>query len=806
MLHNLIKQSIRSLKRQRSYLLINVTGLSIGIACSLLITLYVLYEAGYDRFNRKKDQIYNVVMNFRIGGQEASEAMSPSPLGETIIREIPEVEDFLRMKQVNGAKTLTFNNLIYSEENIIEADSSFFNFFSVPVLNGDPANLLNGPGKIVLSETTAEKIFGKQNPVDEILKIGDDTTLYIVTGVMGDIPGNSHFQAGVLVSMMSDPKSVSQDWGNNNMSTYVLLKPNTDYRTMDDKLKTLTARHVGPLLQEVLKLSFEEFLAKGNKFGYHLQKLTDIHLDTTIKPHFTAAVDPKLLKILSGIALLILLVASVNFTHLSIAQASARSKEVAVRKLNGSRRGLLIIQFLSESILMSLLSTLIGLLLIKPVLPLFNDLLGTTVSMDFSATWYILPSIILFPLLTGIFAGSYPAFFLSSFNPNDILKGGKYNCRSRGTLRNVLVILQFTISIFLIVGTLIMYRQINYMIKRNPGFNKSQLLVLQNEAALGSNAGSFKKKIADIPGVISLTSSSYVPGDIRSNNGYALEGKKDETILMWTNYVDYDFLQTYGMELSSGRFFNKEFLSDPEACLVNESSIKKFNIDPEKIRIMGYKDTGEMEFIPIIGVVKDFVFESRKNQIAPLIIRLKAENEKQGCITVRIAQQNYGEIISKIEDAWQESQAAEPIRYTFMDDIMRQLYIRERQNALIAVISAILAIFVAILGLYGLTSFSVENRTKEIGIRKVMGSSITGICYLITKKTLILITISSFISFPFIYYASGKWLENFYYRIDPGIITFLGGLIITMLIALLTVSYRTFKAAKVNPARSLRYE
>ena len=806
MLRNLIKHSLRSLKRQRSYLIINMTGLSIGIACSLLITLYVLYEASYDRYNIKRNRIYSIALNFRIGGEESTEAMASPPLGETMVREIPEVEGFLRMRRMSLPGTLTLNDQTYSEENIIEADSSFFNFFTIPVLFGDPASLLNAPGKIVLSSSVAEKIFGSQNPVDKILKIGHDTTSYIVTGVMGDIPGNSHFKAGALVSMMSDPQSGSQEWGNNNMSTYVLLKPNTDYRSVNEKLKPLGVKYVGPLLKEVLKLSYEEFLERGNKFEYSLQKLADIHLDTSVKPHFLATVDPKLLRILSGIALLILLVAAVNFTYLSIAQASARSKEVAVRKLTGSRRRTLVFQFLSESLLMAFVSTVVALVIIKMVLPLFNDLLGTTLRLEITSAWYVLPFIILFPLVTGILAGSYPAFFLSSFNPNQILKGGRYSAGSRGRLRNMLVVLQFTISIFLIVGTLVMYRQINYMIKRDPGFNKSQLLVLENEGALGSNNRSFKEKIAGIPGVISLASSSYVPGDIRSNNGYALEGKKDETILMWTNYVDYDFLQTYGMKLLSGRSFNKEFASDVQACLVNESAIKKFNIDPEKVRIMGYNGTGEMVFIPIIGIVKDFIFESQKNQIAPFIFRLKGENDRNGCITVKIASQNYAGTIKRLEDAWHESKADEPIRYRFMDDIMRQLYIKERQNALIAVVSSILAIFVAILGLYGLTSFSVENRTKEIGVRKVMGSSITSICYLISKETLLLIMISALISFPVIYFVAGKWLENFFYRINPGVITFMGGLIITMLIALLTISYRTIKAARTNPARSLRYE
>jgi putative ABC transport system permease protein len=806
MLNNIVKYSLRSFKRQRSYILINITGLSFGIACSLLIALYIFNEASYDRFNVKRDRIYDIAMNFKISDQEFTEAASTVPLGAAMLSEFPEVEDYLRMKRIYGAKTLTYNNQAYSEDNIIEADSSFFNFFTIPVLRGDPGNLLNAPRKIVLSASVAKKIFGNESPVDKILKIEKDTTPYVITGVMGDIPGNSHFRAGVLVSMLSDPQADNQDWGNNNLCTYVLLKPNADYKNVDEKLKPLVVKYIGPLLKQGLGYSFEEFLKKGNKFGYFLQKLTDIHLDTSVKPHFLATGDPKLLTILSGIALLILLVAAVNFTNLSTAQVSARSKEVGIKKLGGSTRGMLIAQFLTESIIMSFVSTIIAFIILIIILPLFNDLLGTTLALKFSGTWYIIPFIILFSVITGILAGSYPAFYLSSFSPYRILKGGKDNSSHKGRLRKVLVVLQFTISIFLIVGTLIMYRQITYMLKRDPGFKSAQLLVLENEGALGANARTFKETIAMIPGVINVTSSTSVPGKNESNNGYALEGKKDETILMWTNYVDYNFLQTYAMELQSGRFFNKEYRSDAQACLLNESAIKKYNIDPEKMRILLYRDSGKMDYCPIIGVVKDFVFESQKNQIAPYMFMLKPENAGYGYITVKISPRNYSETIRKIEDNWKEFTTDEPIKYNFVDDIINQLYIKERQNALIAVISSVLAIFIAALGLYGLTSYTVEHRIKEIGIRKAMGSSVLSICYRISRETIILVTISAFISFPIIYYISEKWLENFYYRISPGIPTFLGGLITAMLIALLTISYRTVKAARANPAESLRYE
>ena len=806
MLTNLFKQSTRSFKRQRSYVIINITGLSLGIACSLLIALYIFNEASYDRYNENKDRIYNIATNFLVGGEESTDAMSPYIIGPTMLREIPEVEDFLRMKRYYGANTVIYNNQEFSEEYIIEADSSFFSFFTIPVLAGNKSELLNAPGKVVLSASLARKIFGSTNPVDKVLRLGKDTVSYIVSGVMDDVPGNSHFRAGMLISMMSDPRVDEQEWGNNTLNTYVLLKPNADYKSVEEKMKPFVVSQIGPLLQQVLKISFEEFLEKGNKYGYYLQKLTDIHLDNSIKPHFLATGDPKLLKILGGIALLILLVATVNFTNLSTAQAGKRSKEVAVRKLTGSGRGILIIQFLAESVLMSVIATVIALIIIKIVLPFFNDLLGTSLSLNLSATPYVIPFLILFPVLTGILAGSYPAFYLSSFNPNSILKGGKVNSNHRGSLRKILVVLQFSISVFLIVGTLIMYRQIIYMLNRYPGFNKEQLLAIENERVLGQNARSFKESLTGIPGVMSIAGSNYIPGNIRSNQGYALEGRKDETILLWTISVDYDFLGTYDMELMSGRFFSRAFPSDYEACLVNEAAIKKFNIDPENMRIIGYSDAGPTYYYPIIGVVKDFVFESQKNQIEPLIIRLRHENERYGYITVRMSQLNYMSTIKQIENTWSEFVKDEPIKYTFLDDIMNQLYIRERQNASIAVISAVLAILIASLGLYGLTSYSVEHRIKEIGVRKVMGSSVAGISYLISKDTLILVTISALVSFPVILYASRKWLENFYYRINPGIITFLGGLVIALLIAFLTISYRTVKAARANPAKSLRYE
>jgi len=614
MLNNLIKYSLRSFKRQRAYIIINVLGLSIGIACSLLIAFFVLHETNYDSYNVKKKRIFNMVCNFKLGGQEFTDASSSAPMGPAMLKEFPEVEDFLRIMKLGWIKSVNYNNQDFTEDQILEADSTFFNFFSIPVLKGDPRNLLNAPMKAVLSESTARKIFGNEDPVDKTLKLGKDTTLYTVTGVMADIPGNSHFSADILISFMSDPQANSPQWTNNRLSTYVMLKPNSSYKNVDEKLLALVLKYVGPEIARILSIPFDEFISKGNKYGFSTQRLTDIHLDTSVQPHFKATGDPKFLKILGGIAILILVIAAINFTNLSTAQAFRRAKEVGIKKVGGSPRGILIAQFLSESIILAGISTIFGLIIIKLILPYFNELLSANLQLDLLSAWYLIPSLILFSLVVGILAGIYPAFILSSFNPYKVLCGNMKSSREKRGLRRVLVVFQFTVSIILIVGTIVMYRQITYMLNKDTGFNKEQLIVLENAEALGAKAQSFKEAVKTIPGVIKIAGSSSVPGRANNYNGYMLEGNKDETILLWTNWIDYDYIESYGMTLADGRTFNEQYATDKQACILNEAALKKFNIDPSKKRIMEYRDSGKVAYLPIVGVVKDFVFESLRNQ------------------------------------------------------------------------------------------------------------------------------------------------------------------------------------------------
>jgi putative ABC transport system permease protein len=806
MLQNLFRHTLRSFKRQRAYVIINILGLSTGIACSLLIALFVINEASYDNFNVKKDRIYRTILNGKIGGQEVTTTSSPAIMGRTLRSEFPEIEDFLRMSG-RGPTVIEYNNQTFTEDHLIEVDSSFFNFFTIPVLKGDMQNLLNAPRKAVLSESTARKIFGEENPIDKTIKIGNDSIRYTVSGVIGDIPGNSHFAANILTSFMTNPRSSDPQWMNNSFSTYLLLKPNASFKTVDEKFPPLLRKYVGPELQQYMGISFDDLEKQGNIYRFYLQSLNDIHLDTSVQQEFKTASDPKFLIIFGSIAVLIILIAAINFMNLSTAQASKRAKEVGIKKIGGSSRGMLIAQFITEACFLSMVSLVLAIVFIKAALPFVSDFLKIELTLNLFENAYILPVLLLFSIFVGFLAGSYPAFYLSSFSPYEVLKGEVKNNMKNGMLRKVLVVFQFAVSILLIIGTMIMYRQIHYMINKDLGFSKEQLLVINRAGAMGKKMKTFKTLVKEIPGVINITSSTAIPGRTNNTNGYRIEGRKDEPVIMATAWVDYNYLDTYGMTLLSGRFFEESYSSDQQACLVNEAAIKNFGItDWQGSRFFQPGDSGKMEYLPILGVVKNFNFESLRNPIEPYILKFQNDGMLWGYVTVKISAQNYINTISQIEKVWKEFMANDPLQYYFLDEDFEQMYSQEKQNAQMAVIFSILAIFIAGLGLFGLTSFTVEQRTKEIGVRKAMGSSIAGIYFEISREIIVLVTISALVSWPLIYYIAGNWLENFYYRINLGLFSFVAGLGIALTIALLTISYKVLQAARVNPAQSLKYE
>ncbi len=806
MFTNLLKHSLRSFKRQRAYIIINILGLSIGIACSLLIALYVINEASYDRFNVKKDRIYRLILNGKIGGQEITGAYTPPAMGKTLAKEFPEVEDFLRMNGW-GPTVMEYNDQKFKEDHVIEVDSSFFNFFSIAVIKGDAQNLLNAPHKAVLSESTAKKMFGNENPIDKTIKLGNDSVRYTVSGVMADVPGNCHFEANVLISFMTNPYSESPIWMNNSLSTFILLRPNATCKTVDAKFPELLKKYVGPEVQKYMGISIDDFMKQGNKYRFYCQNLQDIHLDPNIQQSFKPSSDPKYLIIFGSIALLIVLIAAINFMNLSTAQAARRAKEVGIKKVGGSSRGMLIAQFLSESTILAFASLLVAVVLVKIALPQINTMLGSALSLKLFTAWYIIPILISFAILVGFLSGTYPALFLSSFTPYEVLKGDIKNNMRSGRLRRVLVVFQFTVSILLIVGTMIMYNQIKYMLNKDVGFSKDQIIIVERVDELGKRMKSFKEAVKQIPGVVNISSSSAVPNRNNNNNGYGMEGRKDESFLIQTNNVDYDYIATYGMTMVKGRAFNESYSSDKDACMINESAMKEFNIkDIEKTRFIVPTQDGKGKMIQVIGVVKNFNFESLRNPIKPYIFNFKPDEYSYGYLSVKLSAGNFSKTISAIEKLWKEFAANTPIQYYFLDKDFEKMYIQEKQNARMAVIFSILAIFIASLGLFGLTSFTVEQKTKEIGVRKAMGSSVLGIYMVISREVFILVSISAILAWPIIYYVAGKWLQNFYYRINLSIFTFLAGLMIAIGIAVITITYRILKAANINPAQSLKYE
>jgi putative ABC transport system permease protein len=566
-------------------------------------------------------------------------------------------------------------------------------------------------------------------------------------------------------------------------------------------------KHIAPEIQKYMGISLSDFLAKGNKWSFYLQNLKDIHLDPSVMQQFKESGDPKYLKILGSLAILIVIIAAINFMNLSTAQASRRAKEVGIKKVGGSSRGLLILQFLLESFILSFVSLLIALIIIKVTLPYFNNLISAKLAPNLFSSWYIIPCLILFTMLVGFLSGSYPALYLSSFNPYEVLKGGVKKSTHNGILRKVLVVFQFTISILLIVGTIIMYRQITYMINKDLGFNKEQILVIDKAGSLGTKINSFKESVKGIPGVTHIVSSTAVPGRNNRTAAFNMEGNTNALFDMETNYVDYDYLETYGITISSGRTFNKTFTTDHQACIINESAIKNLGItNLETTRFTSPGDPTGKNYLQLIGVVRDFNFKSLHTQIKPYIFCLKTDDLPGGYLSVKLSEQNYTKTIGAIGNKWKEFTGGKPLEYYFVDKDFEQMYIAEKQNARMAVIFSILAIFIASLGLFGLTSYTVEQRTKEIGVRKAMGSTVTGVYAVIAKEVIILVSVSALIAWPVIYFAGSKWLESFYYRIPLSAMSFIAGLLIALGIATLTISYRILRAASINPAKSLKYE
>lgn len=807
MLKNYLKTALRNLLKHKGYSLINIAGLAIGMASCLLILLFVSDELSYDSYNDKQDRIYRVAGSFRFGGRDIEAATAPAPMAKVLIDEYPEIEDAVRFRQ-RGSYVIQYGEDSFRERLVSFADQSFFNVFSVPLLKGDPKTALASPNTLILSRNTAEKYFRDENPVGKTLKL-DNEEDYKVTGVFEEIPDNSHFHFNIILSMSSLEESKSPIWLSNNFQTYILLRQDADPEALEAKFPDLIVRYMGPQVESFFGKSMEKLAAEGDiKAEYYLQPLRDIHLHSDLVAEIEPNSDIKYVYIFSAIALFILIIASINFMNLSTARSAGRAKEVGIRKVLGSYRRQLIGQFLTESMILSFISMIIAVLMVIASLSFFNNISGKALSVLELLNGSMPLALILITVLTAFLAGSYPAFFISAFQPVKVLKGQMKLGIKTGTLRSGLVIFQFAASIILIVGTFMVYNQLRYIQNRKLGFNKEQVLILDNTYLLGKQVESFKNTMLSYPQFVNATISGFLPvPSSRDISAVFPEGefdsKKSTPMHNWV--VDYDYIKTLDMGIIQGRDFSRDFSTDTSATIINQAAAKQFLWDEPLEKRVGRvtSQQGDIELYTVIGVVEDFHFESLRNTIEPLVMFL---GESIGTISFRVKTENISETVDLLRKKWREFLPYQPFEYSFMEERFDNIYRAEQRIGRIFGVFAALAVFIGCLGLFGLAAFTAEQRTKEIGIRKILGASAPNIIRLLLKEFIVLVSIANLVAWPIAYFVMKKWLQDFAYKVSFSVWIFLLAGLSTLLIALLTVSFQAIKAAFSDPADSLRYE
>ena len=729
MVKNYLLIALRNAWRNKGYTLINLLGLAIGITSSIIILLFVLDEVSFDRHNEHFRDIYRITIKGKIQGNEIEAALSNAPMGATLKSDFPEVEEFTRLFTFDGDPVVRYEEKVFIEENFYYADSTFFNVFTAPVVFGDPKGMLNRPNTVVLTEEIARKYFGNENPVGRLLQVGQREESFEVTGVVKGFPENSHFRFSILGSMTSIYLADVTRWLGNNNYTYVRLRDGFKPAVLESKFPDLIAQHMGTELEEILGLTMEEFFATGNTYGYYMQPLKDIHLNSDLQFEINPGGSQSSVIIFSIIAVFLILIASINFMNLSTASAAKRATEVGIRKAAGAEKNSLIWQFLSESFLTTLLALMLAVVMVELFLPAFNNLTGKSLEMLSLGPLRLTLGLIIIGVFVGFASGSYPSFFLSSFKPVDVLKSGAMRGVRGSILRRVLVTFQFVVTIVLFICTMVVNRQMKYLQDKDLGFEKENLVVIDRIYVMEDQIGAFRQELLKNPAIEQVSVSSAVPGGLIGDNAYLPEGAAtNETHAINNIWADWFFDDTYELEMVEGRWFDMENPTDSFALIISESAAKALSFeDPLNQRL--YTQFGEDRDTehphPIIGVVKDFHFQSLHQEIRPLVIQFNRENFYQ--MSVRISGKNTGLTLDYIEKTWNSFKEQQPIHMTFLEEDLAVLYNNENKTAVVFNIFSILAIFIAALGLLGLASFSAAQRTKEVGIRKAMGASISSV-------------------------------------------------------------------------------
>jgi putative ABC transport system permease protein len=814
MLKNYLKVAWRSLLRNRTFSVINITGLVIGLGCFLLIALYVLDELSFDHYYDKAGNIYRINMDARWGGQELRVAETSDMMGPILKKDYPEIQDYTRLYRQSGDKALIRKGNEYiTETRTAYVDSTFFNVFAFPALQGDTRTALNDPHTVVITASAAARYFGSAgDAIGKMLEVreGGMEIPYKVNAVIADIPGNTHIHFDLFFSM----KSLNYPWGqigNTNFHTYLALKPGTDYKAFEKEFSSVfIKKYLLPALKDFQIYSMADLEKSGNRIRFSLIPVTRIHLysDRQGGEELSPPGSVQYVAIFSAVALFILLIACVNFMNLTTARSAGRAREVGIRKVLGTERKELVTQFLTESTLMVFLSFLIGIGIAFLALPLFNSLSGKTMTLGSLFSPVILPLLIALPFAVGLLAGSYPAFFLSGFKPIEVLKGRlKAGTKSAG-LRGTLVVFQFTTSIVLIIGTIVVFRQLHYIQTRDLGFNKDQVLIINGTDALGNNANVFKKEVTQLSGVNGGTLSAFLPVSSSARNEWNISKEPAQAaantfnIAIWG--IDDGYLSTLGIHLLKGRNFSPGFATDSSAVIINETAARILGFaDPIGKNIYQFDNAGKPFAYPIVGVVKNFNFETLHHEVGPLMFALQRSTD---LASFKVKTTGIASLIGEIRSKWMALAPGIPFSYRFLDDSFNEMYQSEQQVGKIAIIFSLLAILISCLGMFGLATFIAEQRTKEIGIRKVLGASVQGIAGLLSADFLKLVGIAFLIAAPFAWWIMNKWLQEFVYRVSFSWWIFVAAGSAALLIALVTVSTQAVRAALANPVKSLKTE
>jgi putative ABC transport system permease protein len=785
MLKNYLKIALRNIKRHKGYSFINIAGLAIGISCCVLMLMWVQDELSYDRFHENSRELSRVLLD-PMGASPTHEAVSPPVLAAKMKDEFPEVLNTARLAS-SGTLLFSHGEKAFYEGRGLFADQSFFEMFSFPFTRGDPAAAFPGLQSIVITEEMAKKYFGSENPIGKTITVNKKTD-FTVTGVLDNIPHNSHLQFSyVRPFILLKEYGVDLDsWGNVSFYTYVQLGKNSSIQEVNGKLRRLIERE-----------------DPGHNM-YYLQPLTRIHLHSRFNFDIAVCGNIMYAYIFTAAAVFILFIACINFMNLATARAGTRSKEVGVRKVVGAFRTDIIKQFLLESILLSIVALVFSVFLIELLIPVFNNLSGKQLALDYPGNLIFIFALIGITLFTGLVSGSYPSLFLSSFHPAKVIRGFSGSGTKGTLLRKALVVTQFVLTVVILIGVMVIHNQLDHIRKKNLGYDKEHLVCFPLRGDTSKRFDSLKAELLKNPNITNVAATSSLPTFIGSGtSGASWEGKDpEERIQMQITWVGEDYLETFRMEMAEGRFYSKEFSTDESAFVLNEAAVKAMRMDsPVGKRFSWGRRRG-----PIIGVVKNFHYKSLHSEIEPLILILVQDPRRIRFACVRVKSDDISGTIGYTEDTWNKFAPGFPFNYDFLDDRINDLYKAEQRVGTLFNYFTTLSIFIACLGLFGLSSFTAEQRTKEIGIRKVLGASIPNILLLLTREFTKLVLIASLIAWPLAYVIMNSWLENFVSRTSVKLGTLVLSAVLALGIALLTVSYQSIRAAVANPVDSLRYE